>query len=188
MTSETVECFTDLSHAEALAIAMPYYNALKPFCDQIKIAGSLRRHKSEIHDIDIVCQPKMELQTDPEKTTLFDTVMKWFPVSGFVDYINSLNRILGSPFGRQVKVLLPEGIKLDIFITNQLNFGLILLIRTGSENYAKNIMYQLDKRGMQSVEGHLYYKNSDVIIPVPDEQTFFEVTGIPYLEPSKRNL
>src|SRR3989344_1789872 len=45
-------------YAEAYAIATAIVEQLRPHCIRIEIAGSLRRKKSEVKDIDIVAIPK----------------------------------------------------------------------------------------------------------------------------------
>lgn len=47
-----------LSLSTAKKIAIEAGNKLLPFCDRLNIAGSIRRGKQEVHDIEIVCQPK----------------------------------------------------------------------------------------------------------------------------------
>jgi DNA polymerase/3'-5' exonuclease PolX len=49
---------------DAMDIAMPIWESLKPVCDIRKIAGSLRREKPEPKDIEIVCLPKVVVLKD----------------------------------------------------------------------------------------------------------------------------
>lgn len=44
--------------SEAKTIALEIYELLKPHCERIKIAGSIRREKAFVNDIEIVCIPK----------------------------------------------------------------------------------------------------------------------------------
>ena len=43
---------------KAEKIARKYVDLLAPFCERIEIAGSTRRKKPEVGDIEIVCIPK----------------------------------------------------------------------------------------------------------------------------------
>ena len=45
---------------------------LKPYCARVEIAGSIRRRKADVHDIEIVCLPKDELIFDFNVPGLFD--------------------------------------------------------------------------------------------------------------------
>ena len=49
---------------QAQAIAREWQTLLAPACERIEIAGSIRRGKPEIKDIDLVCIPK--IQTEPD--------------------------------------------------------------------------------------------------------------------------
>lgn len=42
---------------EAIMIASAVYNRLRPHCKQLEVAGSVRRKKPEVNDIDFVLIP-----------------------------------------------------------------------------------------------------------------------------------
>jgi DNA polymerase/3'-5' exonuclease PolX len=172
-----------MQHELALNIALRYYKDLKPMCTQIKIGGSLRRQKPEVKDIEIICAPK---QTAVTSDGLFETIHQLQPLPEFVEYVNAMERVKGNALGKYTQINLPEGIKLDLFIANENNFGLILLIRTGSDTYCKNIMRELLRRGFRCEDGNLI-KNKK-IIPVKLEKDFYTITGIQYTEPKERWL
>lgn len=46
--------------SKAIGYARDVKLLLQPCCDRIEIAGSLRRLRSEVHDIEIVTKPKMD--------------------------------------------------------------------------------------------------------------------------------
>lgn len=46
--------------SNARVIANELVQTLAPFCDRIEIAGSLRRQKPQVHDIDIVALPNYD--------------------------------------------------------------------------------------------------------------------------------
>lgn len=67
--------------SEALKIAEAVLKELGPHCERIAIAGSVRRRKPEVKDIEIVAIPK------PYETGLFESgiatvVNKWKPNKG----------------------------------------------------------------------------------------------------------
>ncbi len=70
-----------MMHDRALAIAAKIRTELEPFCDRIEIAGSIRRKKPNVKDVEIVAIPK------PYETGLFESgiatiVNKWGKVKG----------------------------------------------------------------------------------------------------------
>jgi DNA polymerase/3'-5' exonuclease PolX len=43
-----------MKHAEALRQAVDAYNALAPYCNRLEIAGSIRRQRPEVKDVELV--------------------------------------------------------------------------------------------------------------------------------------
>ena len=101
---------------EAKQIAEKYLNLLKPYCWRIEIAGSIRREKSEVKDIEIIAIPLNLVR--------------------FSNEVNKLEKVKGNPTGKYTQRILPEGIKLDLFMANDKNWGLIFVIRTDSARYS----------------------------------------------------
>jgi len=150
---------------EAKAIAEHYVSLLKPFCKRIGIAGSIRREKPEVGDIEIVAIPQDLL--------------------GFTMEVNKLQRIKGEPTGKYTQRRLPEGINLDLFIANEKNWGLIFAIRTGSAGFSYRVLAKgWVKAGYKSINGMLT-KNGKKI-EVREEKDLFGLIGISYIEPRFR--
>jgi DNA polymerase/3'-5' exonuclease PolX len=160
--------------AEAYAIALDILEQLKPHCDRIEIAGSIRRKKSEVGDIEIVAIPK------PYSSGLFENgiasvVNKWEKVRGDMEYGKT----------KYTQRILPHGIKLDLFFATAENWGHILAIRTGSADYSHNVLAKNWVRsGFKSKEGFLTYKGEK--IEIKEEKDLFRLIGVPFIEPEKR--
>jgi len=101
---------------EAKKIADKYVEILKPYCLRIEIAGSIRREKPEVGDIELIAIVK--------------------DIKKFSKEVNKLEKVKGNPTGKYTQRILPEGIKLDLFMANIRNWGLIFAIRTGSARYS----------------------------------------------------
>lgn len=123
---------------EAKTIAQKYLELLKPLCCRCEIAGSIRREKPEVKDIEIVCIPRMV------------TILE------FIELVNSWYKIKGEPTGKYTRRSLPEGIHLDLFIANENNWGMIFFIRTGSAEYSKSMADRWVKMGYHSKDGILF--------------------------------
>jgi DNA polymerase/3'-5' exonuclease PolX len=167
-----------MKYEDALNIANKYVEILKPYCDKIMIAGSIRRKKSFVDDIEICCIPKSkmvpvglfeELQRDP----------------GFVDLINSMLRAKGNGGGKYTRLILKEGISLDLFMTSQEQFGVIFMIRTGSAEYSKRMVTEIKPKFW--VEGGYLWGYSGKI-PCPEEEDFFRITGAEFIPPALRSF
>ncbi|HET8885572.1 MAG TPA: hypothetical protein VFM70_04375 [Salinimicrobium sp.] len=158
---------------KALFIAERVKTLLAPHCIRIEIAGSIRRKKPEVKDIEIVAIPK------PYQTGLFE--------DGIATVVNQWQKVKGDLPCKYTQRILPEGIKLDLFFAEPGNWGLILAIRTGSAAYSHKILAAgWVKRGYKSEGGFLSASGKTIMIP--EEIDLFTRLGLPFLEPEKRNL
>src|SRR5574340_1662630 len=124
----------ELQTAQNIAIAL--CNKIQPYCDKLHIAGSIRRMKPEVKDIEIVCVPKTETQYD-----MFGTPFTSGRSTGFRDAILSLGEIIkGGTNGKYIQIKMPQGINLDLFIPDDFDYYRQYAIRTGSADYAAKII------------------------------------------------
>jgi DNA polymerase (family 10) len=152
----------------ALTIAEAIKATLSPYCVRCEIAGSVRRKKADVGDLEIVCVPRPAdiLQFVPEVQNLGTTIK-------------------GDANGKYTQIALPQGIDLDLFITRPEQWGLIFAIRTGSSNFShKTLATGWVKHGYHSVDGMLCKGGRPVA--VREEKDLFAIIGIPYIEPEWR--
>ena len=156
--------------------------ALAPHCERIEIAGSIRRCKPEVGDIEIVAYPWH--------------ITNLFGVSTGVTQLDMFNYEL---FGRVVKngskykqIEMRVGINLDLFIvTPPAQWGVIFLIRTGPAEFSKKMVtHRLNGGELPFAytvqEGAVWV--DDVRIDTPEEQDFFDLCGMDFVPPEKRGL
>jgi DNA polymerase/3'-5' exonuclease PolX len=96
---------------QALEIATKIKDQLSPHCVRCEIAGSIRREKPTVKDIEIVAIPKHY------NVGLFE--------SGIAIVVNRWTKIKGELPCKYTQRLLPEGIALDLFFATEQNWGLI---------------------------------------------------------------
>ena len=155
-----------MNKEEARRIALKYLNILKPYCTRIEIAGSIRREKPEVKDIEIVAIPGN--------------------IESFAREVNKLQKVKGEPTGKYTQRILPEGISLDLFIANEKNWGLIFAIRTGSVDFShKTLACGWVKKGYHSKDGKLIDKQGREIV-LREERDLFDLIGIPFVKPELR--
>jgi DNA polymerase (family 10) len=166
---------SEMPYKEAKEVADKIVELLKPHCERIEIAGSLRREKEIIGDIEIVAIAK------PYNTGLFE--------DGLASVVNQWEKVKGElEYGKckYTQRVLPEGIKLDLFFAEEGNWGNIFLIRTGDWEFSKKFMgVCLPRNGYKQEDGFL--KHNDKIIYCPQEIDLFTRAGIKYIEPKDRN-
>lgn len=168
---------------KAKAIAEELVKQLAPHCIRIEIAGSIRREKPEVKDIEIVAIPK------PYEVGLFE--------SGIASVVSSWQKVKGElpcKYTQRLITRLPAvdfvgEIKLDLFFARPENWGLILAIRTGSAEYSHQVLANgWVKKGYHSVEGMLFHDKSKWERKITEEWQLFDLIGIPMPEPKDRDI
>ena len=181
--------------ADGQALAAELLAVLDPLCDRIEIAGSIRRRKETIGDVELVCVPKTEWreaglfgETVPVNLE-FELLHKLRAEGVFVDRLNSQ----GSPcFGPRFQRVLFGGFPVDVFcVLPPAEWGVIFTLRTGPETFSRRLVtssvasgYGRLPMGMQVKDGALYDRGT--LIPTPTEESFFEAINYPYRDPWDR--
>lgn len=158
---------------QAQRIAERIKSELAPHCDRIEIAGSIRRKKPEVKDIEIVCIPK------PYETGLF--------ASGIAKVVDQWQKVKGDLPCKYTQRILPDGIKLDMFFAEPENWGLIYAIRTGSAEYSHKVLAAgWVKQGYQSRDGYLWHGRDKY--NCREETDLYNRIGLTWIEPEFRNV
>ena len=159
-------------YEQALEIAEKVKALLAPHCERIEIAGSIRRKKPEVGDIEIVAIPK------PYDIGLFE--------SGIATVVKQWEKVKGELPCKYTQRILPEGIKLDLFFAEPDNWGNIFAMRTGSATYSHlELASRWSSMGYKSEGGYLHRDGER--IAVREEEDLFKLLGIPFVEPEQRN-
>jgi DNA polymerase/3'-5' exonuclease PolX len=187
---------------KALKIANNLVAQLGPYCDIINIAGSCRRNKVLVKDIELVCLP---MKTKIEQFDLFGPPQydHYLRNPHFCRIVKKLGKILkGKPEGKKMQIDLPEGIKLDLFMPSDFDYYRIFAIRTGSADYSKNVIARAwreigwvgTENGLRRYsdcekENNIWkcYEQNPELPPIwKSEEEFFEWLGLKWIEPSER--
>lgn len=194
----------ELSKAQEIAVKICYQ--IQPYCHKIHIAGSIRRKKHEVKDIEICCIPYFE---KIESVDLFGGSNDKIVVHNqFIKMINELGKIeKGSPTGRYCKIVLPEQVNLDLFMPEPDDFYRQYAIRTGSADYSFKVIATAWRRlgwvgsdlGLREEKDCIETKqpdgkskwtcvrNKDNKPPVwQSEEHFFEWLKVPFVKPEFR--
>lgn len=154
-------------------IADQVVEKLKPFCSRIQVAGSIRRHRPFINDVDICLIP-----SDP-----------W----GLNTFLPTMGRLVKN--GPLIKRLSMPAAEIDIYVTTLDNWATLLLIRTGSAAHNRYLCGLAKSKGM-----HLHADGSglfmvsargceDIVetrIAGDTEASIFRSLGLKYKEPQER--
>lgn len=171
--------------ADALAVAEKLRDTLAPACFRIEIAGSVRRKRVDVGDIELLCLPKVDADAlfMPDRLDMILTEMIY---NGFLDY--RLSSAGKRTYGPKNKLLVHKasGISLDVFSTEPWFWGMSMVVRTGPAEFNVRMMQRFIDLKMR---GHAYggvTSSSGEEIECPDEATVFRLLGWPYQEPWER--
>jgi DNA polymerase/3'-5' exonuclease PolX len=170
----------ELEKAKAIATELMCF--LAPFCERITIAGSVRRQKPEVGDIELLCIPKFDGPVD-----LLDRKLKWLIATRVLEYRPNKKGI--KTYGPKNKLLrhVNSGIGIDIFSTTEDCWAVSLVVRTGGEATNKEIASRAIERGMRwhaYGRGFTLADGSELICH--SEEDVFKAVGLRFLQPWER--
>lgn len=164
-----------LEQAQALEISLSFV------CERTLIAGSLRRQKSEVGDLELVVLPKIEAITD-----MFGEICGWRSLLDDALADIAPNRMKN---GERYKQFVWEGMPVDLFIATRETWGCIATIRTGSADFTHWLVTPRTKGG--GCPSHLKFSDGRLMdgalaLDTSDERQLFEALDQPWIEPVER--
>ena len=182
-------------YREARAAATRAVDILRPHCHRIEIAGSLRRLSPQVHDIEIVCIPKIEAAGADLFGTETGRVNRELQViqTGLVDgtFQHRLGKDGKRACGERFQRLVYNGFPLDVFcVLPPAQWGVILALRTGPARYSKALVTQHCEGGKMLRPGQRI-ENGQLIdrgLPVetPEEHDLYLQIGCFWVRPENR--
>ena len=179
--------------ASAKEVADQLVRLLAPHCERIAVAGSIRRKKPQVKDIELLCASKVTSTAD-----LFGrAVANWYSLNRKLDGLVADGTVLKKradksgrySYGEQNKLLVhvPSGVPVDVFSASIENWGMSLVVRTGPKEFNVRMMSRFRELGMK---GHAYGGVTDQEgneLDCPDEETVFRLLGWPWMPPERRS-
>lgn len=182
---------------DAKVIAERLVSQMEPFCRRIQIAGSIRRGRQEVKDIEIVSIPEWGTRRgdglplfggEPEPVNLLH---EW-AIAG----VHSLQWIktgtseivpwLPKPEGKYWRAVVDGQIKLDLFLTTAEQWGLIYLIRTGSAEFSQGVMTYVKHQTDYRIQDGALWDRDGQVLSTPEEEDIFRLLRLDAVEPCER--
>lgn len=169
------------------------------FCEKVEIAGSIRRGKPKVHDIEIVATPvfstiEQAVIDGVKRETVNSLHMRMLRLrqDGIVTADRMRKDRHRDPFGERYYRFHyntdDRKIPIDLFVViPPAQWGTQLLIRTGSAAFSKWIVSQRINQGLHFKDGHLEHDVTGVI-DTPTEESVFEALRLPYVPPEQREM
>lgn len=151
--------------ARAQKIAEEIQKRLSPYCSRIQVAGSVRRKKPVVNDIDFVLIP-----SDP-----------W----NLQHEIAGMGQVKMS--GTKITRVMVGSVQVDFYFATEETWATLLLIRTGSaENNIKLCSLAKKKGWHLAASGEGLFNENSQRIAGDTEQSIYEALELPYQEPERR--
>ena len=149
----------------AKAIAEEVIKRLSPYCQKIEVAGSVRRKKPTVNDIDLVLIPS--------------------------DLWNLQHEIMGMGqvrmSGMKIMRVMVGIVQVDLYIASPETWATLLLIRTGSAENNIRLATLAKKRGWHlAASGDGLFNENGQRIAGDTERSIFEALGLKYQAPEER--
>lgn len=160
----------------ATAIAERIIGELDRYCDRIEIAGSVRRGRAWVNDIDFVVQIRAgDMERFRARVTSHSTIVKDGPEI----------LILRLKDGTQVDFYFAHGPSSDLLTTAPGNFGTVLLCRTGSKEHNIHLAQRAQQLGLKWETMRGVTREGQVIASETEEE-IFTTLDLPFIKPEQR--
>lgn len=150
----------------ARKIAREVTKRLSPYCEKIEVAGSVRRKRPWVNDIDFVLIPSDPWSLHHEIMGIGQVKMK----------------------GDKIARVMADIVQIDLYFATRETWATLLLIRTGSaENNIRLAKRAKDRRWQLKANGEGLFNEVGQRIAGDTEESIYGALGLPYQKPWERN-
>lgn len=185
---------TRIPRDKALVIAEGIITWLESCCTKIEIAGSLRREKETVGDIEIVCQPH---NMPGLRNTLDTLVAEGTITKKLYRHADKNKKVTYLPrWGDKLKCFVLADVTVELHIGDSHNFGYLYWLCTGPSDGNTFVMSKMaaEKSAIRFDKGYGwlcdYAGNTPVYqhkLHLPDEETLFKCLGMGFIRPLWRS-
>lgn len=177
----------------ASRIASQLVERFEPACEKVCVAGSIRRQRPEIGDIELIAIPRRgaNLFGEPVGASQLDEMLESLIALGAIEMS------MPKRWGERLKSFSFEStggrlFKVDLFLQTEETWGVNLMIRTGSAEFARRMVTDKTRGGYKPSE--FYFKEARLWrhgepepLGTTSEESVFHYLGVDYVEPRNRN-
>lgn len=185
---------TKFPRADALAVAKELCDALKPVTARLIVAGSLRRRKAEVGDVEILFVPQINTVPDglfdTKVISLADAELEKLLMLGVLARRKNVNGSQMWGAKNKLAVHVASGIPVDLFASTEESWFNYLVCRTGPGESNIAICNAAIARGWKwNNYGAGFSRQIGLTTEqhvVTSEREVFEFVGLPFKEPWER--
>ncbi|MBA7597916.1 hypothetical protein ES703_04924 [subsurface metagenome] len=149
----------------AQRIAEEVVKRLAPYCKRIEVAGSIRRKKPWVNDVDLVLIPHDLWDLHSELTKLGQLKMS----------------------GKKILRVIAGSTQIDLYVADEETWATLLLIRTGSAENNIRLASLAKKRGWHlAASGDGLFNEHEERIAGDTEESIYSALRLPFQEPEER--
>lgn len=175
----------------ARLVAMEIWRALHSSCERLEIAGSIRRGKDYVHDIDLVAQAKYEVV---QTTNLFGEIQQVLtPPTQLLNTIRSLDVAFEEPKSADPSIIRFSYWKMpvEVYLTARdgSNYYALLQMRTGSAGFNATLATRAREQGKYYKAGYGIFESDQPNAARLDDGTeagIFMALNMPFRTPNNR--
>jgi|SRR5581483_2720038 len=183
--------------AEGQRIAWEVRELITAACDRILTVGSVRRGVPTVKDVELLVEPHYETRT----SDLFGGASSFNALEERCAQLRDdgvfIAREINAAWGQRLKRFAYAGVQTELFIVlPPSQWGLASVIRTGPADFSHQVVTPKGERcagtgrpGLRPrdlvMHDQGFYRGIR-LVETPDEQSVFDLLGLPYLEPEKR--
>jgi len=170
-----------LDRSEVEPLAFKILGEIGPFCLKAEVAGSIRRRRGVVNDVDIVVLPR------PGKTdswlSIIKTVRSGFDASTVKqgDKLAVLNVPFASKSGQSY-------VQVDLYRAEPETWGILLLVRTGSKEHNVKLCNLAISKGLRLKYSVGLTDQRGLVVAGRTEEEVFAALGLPFIPPSEREV
>lgn len=176
--------------------ALKLRDMLRPACQRIEFAGSLRRAGAGdplIGDIELVAiSNPTRLQfgvAASRQTSALESLLGEMIEQGAIRRwpVDLARAAWGDKYKKFWIKVGDTQVQVDLFLADVQNWGAIFAIRTGSQGFSRALVTHIRyKTPYVQEDGYLRRQADGVIVPVPEEEDYFRLAGVKWIAAVKR--
>lgn len=180
--------------AEAEVAAATLVGLLRPGCERIEVAGSIRRKAADVKDIEVVAVPMFGADMfNSVGDDMLNRQIVHLATSRAIRYRNPRKAEPVPEYDMRDRKYYPlwlpwkDGLfAVDLFVVRPpAQWGAIFAIRTGPADYSARLVTRAKEHGVRCEQGRLIDEDGDTV-DTPEERDFIEECGMPFIPSEQR--
>lgn len=166
----------------ANSIARHMVKVMNPWFDRLEIAGSVRRKREDVGDIELVGIPSQYTMGG------IDHAINAYGQPPVLRYREAAHGGLVARGERYRALYEPDAkLNVDLFIVRPpAQWGLIFCLRTGPAEFGKNLLMRLRSRNLQAKDGRILSIGTRGTLNTPEEEDVFRLADLEFIPPEDR--